>query len=190
MSSPIRSALRALTACGALALVLAGCRPDAPAAPPAAPEPIDLMASLEQAAVEPNVPNMVNRIRMSVDQPRETLYMHPPSRVTFRPVRLTLESRLELSFGVNAEAWSQPGDGVEFMVYAQAPGRERVRVFAAYVDPKHEAGQRRWIDATVVLGTFAGQEVALTLETGPGPAGSDAWDWGGWSRVDLYVGRG
>jgi hypothetical protein len=118
---------------------------------------------------------------------REVLFMHPPSRAVFPPARLMANARLEVSFGVNESAWTSRGDGVEFSIYAATATGEERRLFSAYVDPKHRPEDRRWFDTVVMLGTFAGQEVSLVLETDPGPAGDRDYDWAGWSRAVLNL---
>ena len=131
----------------------------------------------------------IARWRQSVaGESREVLFMHPPSRAAFPPARLAEGARLEVSFGVNEMVWTREGDGVEFSVYAAADEGEERRLFSAYVDPKHEPEDRRWFDAVVMLGTYAGQEVSLILETTPGPAGDRSHDWAGWSRAMLKLG--
>jgi hypothetical protein len=156
--------------------------------PPAAAS-IDLIARLGEAQVEAPEPKYVGRHEATVGGvSRAALYMHPPSKAAFPPIRATLDSRLELSFGVADGVWEQPGDGVRFSVLAVVAGREPVRLFSSYVDPKRNLGDRRWVDATVTLGTFSGQDVRLVLETDPGSAGDIGWDWASWSRVEWVSG--
>lgn len=151
---------------------------------------VDLLELLPKAKIETPSPQGVSRITLPVaGETRDVLFMHPPSRATYPAVRLTLESRLELTLGVSELAWGEAGDGVQFSVYARPAGAEEVRIFSTYIDPKHEMRDRRWVDAVVTLGIYAGQDVSLVLETDPGPAGNLAWDWAGWSKATLILGR-
>ena len=150
---------------------------------------VDLLANFPQAKVETEEIGNVSKTTLPVGgENREVLFMHPIARVTYPPVRMTLESRLDLSFGVSEKAWDQGGDGVQFSVYAQPSRGDKVRIFSSYLDPKHVDRDRRWADSVVTLGIYAGQEVALTLETDPGPARNLGWDWAGWSRATLTLG--
>lgn len=173
-----------------VAVSLAGCGGPKAAAPASSVKTVDLLALLPKAALQAPKADHIMLLKLPVaGEERDALYMHPPSRATYPPVRLTLESRLELSFGVSEKAWEAEGDGVQFSVYARPAGGDEVRIFSTYVDPKHEMRDRRWVDALVTLGTYAGQDVALALETDSGPAGNIAWDWAGWSKATLVLGR-
>jgi hypothetical protein len=150
-------------------------------------EALDLIDLLPSGEVRAGSAEYVSRIPIPVaGEERHALFMHPTSRVTYPPIRMTLTSRLELSFGVSEKAWGEIGDGVRFSVFASRPGTSEVRIFSTYLDPKHEERDRRWADAIVTLGTFAGEDVALALETDPGPAGDAAFDWAAWSRAVVY----
>ena len=168
-------------------LVLVGCA--------RAPEPVedgarvvDLIESFSKAKFETVGLGKVMKTSIAVGgETREVLFMHPVSRVSFPPVRLTREARLELSFGINEKVWGEGGDGVQFSVYAQPSRGEKVRIFSSYLDPKHVEADRRWAESVVALEFYAGQSVVLILETDPGPAKDFGWDWSGWSRATLTL---
>lgn len=152
---------------------------------------VDLLSLVSSARLtEPDdAPESIAHWKQSTaGDERDVLFMHPPSRAAFPRVRLTLDARLELSFGVNELVWAEEGDGVEFSVYAATDRGEERRLYSTYVDPKHQPEDRRWIDAVVMLGSYAGQDVSLILETGPGPAGDRSHDWAGWSRAMVRRG--
>lgn len=155
----------------------------------AAAGPVDLLSLLDRAEVRTPTAGYVRATQFAAGEARDVLHMHPPARVTFPPVRLTLESRLELSFAVAEFEWDKSGDGVGFSVYARAEGRDEVKLFTAYVDPKREPADRRWHTAELTLGTFAGQVVSLSLETDVGPNGDGLYDGAGWSRAVVVSGR-
>jgi hypothetical protein len=181
---------RRLAALAVAAAAVASCGDDRPVAATRAGS-VDLLALLPaaQLAMPEAAPDSIARWRQTTaGETRDVLFMHPPSRAVFPPVRLTLESRLELGFGVHEQAWTQPGDGVQFVVAARTADGEERRLFAAYLDPKHVAADRRWADAVVLLGTYAGREVSLVLATEPGPSGDRTWDWAGWSRAEVRLG--
>jgi hypothetical protein len=101
-------------------------------------------------------------------------------------VRVSAESVLTFRFGVRDEAWDKTGDGVDCTVYVQGEG-PRVKVFARYADPKHNPADRHWSSGRVPLRAFAGQEIRITLATGPGPAGDTTYDWAVWGEPILIL---
>jgi len=170
------------------AAALLGCTRGQVAEPIALQGSLDLLSLLSQARLitAPGQSERISRWHTLVDgETREVLFMHPSSRAEFPRSRMTLDAHLELTFGVLEAAWSQGGDGVQFVVAARDESGEERRLFAAYVDPKHRPEDRRWVDAVVTLGMYAGRDVVLILETTPGPAGDDIYDWGAWSRAVL-----
>ena len=172
-----------------MAAFLASCSPEPP--PGGTTSAIDLLAPESEARRETpeKNPDYVARWTQSVaGESRDVLFMHPPSKVISKPVRLTLESRLELSFGVNEMVWDKEGDGVTFSVLIQPAGAEPVRVYSVYLDPKHVQEDRRWKDGVVSLGMYAGREASLIFATDPGPSGNFVNDWAGWSRAELFLG--
>jgi hypothetical protein len=90
---------------------------------------------------------------------------------------------LAFSLALHPDVWTpEKGDGVWFDV-AVLTGSRRVPLFSRWVDPKNERGDRRWIDGSVDLGDYVGQEVVLLLSTRPGA--SSLWDWAGWGSLRL-----
>lgn len=112
---------------------------------------------------------------------RPVLYMHPPASASIR-VWLPRGARLEFAMAMDPEVWDKGGDGVEFRVEVREGGFESA-VFSAYVDPKSDGSQRRWIESSVDLGPFGGREVELVLRTLPGDSGD--FDWAGWATPRI-----
>lgn len=167
-----------------------GCRTEPKAeAEDASAGPVDLFAKFDQAKVQTPTADYVRRTEFAAGESRGAVYMHPPARVTFPPVRVALDSRLELSFAVADFEWAQGGDGVRFSAFVRAEGRDEVKLFSAYLDPKREPTDRRWHDADLALGMFAGQLVEVTLETDVGTLGDGTHDGAGWSRATVVSGR-
>jgi hypothetical protein len=113
------------------------------------------------------------------------LFMHPDSRVGYT-VQVREGTVLAFDLALAPGSWSQPGDGVTFSVYVEADAGT-TQVFSTYIDPKHEEADRRWHPHSVDLGEYAGQEVTIVFETGPGPAGDERFDWAGWGAPRLLV---
>lgn len=74
-----------------------------------------------------------------------------------------------------------------FSRYVRTADQPQAKVFSRYVDPKKVLQDRRWIDVEVPLGRFAGEQVTLVLETTPGSAGDNRFDWAGWRQPRLFV---
>jgi tetratricopeptide (TPR) repeat protein len=116
---------------------------------------------------------------------RNVLFQHPDSRVTYT---LEVDESTWLSFGVatNPESWTMPGDGVWFALDVER-GKERTRIFEAYIDPKNHQNDRRWQSHWIDMAGYAGQRVNLVFETGSGPDGDFRYDWAGWGEPRLWV---
>lgn len=112
---------------------------------------------------------------------REVLFMHPPSSALFDG-RLTDEMCLEFAIGTDPDVWDKPGDGVEFQVEIHDSNTSTI-VFSAYVDPKRNVSDRRWIETSIDLSRFAFQRIQLVLRTLPGISGE--YDWAGWANPRM-----
>lgn len=115
---------------------------------------------------------------------RPTLWLHPPSRVTYQlvpPPRAALRTAIALRPAV----WSSDkGDGVVFEVLVEEAGVRRT-LFSRYLDPKHDPEDRRWEPVTIDLSRYAGRAITLTFATSGGPAGNIDYDWAGFGNPTL-----
>ncbi|MCM2269692.1 MAG: hypothetical protein NDJ75_06290 [Thermoanaerobaculia bacterium] len=186
-----RRAVARRTVCASLlASTLLACGAREPAGEERRPRELDLLSRWPEARLTrpPGQSDAVARWHETIaGETREVLFMHPPARVEFPRTRMTLDARLEISFGLVERVWTEAGDGVDFVVSARDDKGVERRLFSAYLDPKHEPADRRWVDAVVLLGTYAGREASLILETGPGPDGDLTYDWAAWSRAQLRL---
>ena len=96
------------------------------------------------------------------------------------------EQRLGFTGGLLPGAYTDGGesDGVSFAVDATPPGQATQRVFLRHLDPRANAGDRGSVNFEVKLPAFP-PGMRLRLATGPGPSGSEAWDWSYLERVHL-----
>jgi 4-amino-4-deoxy-L-arabinose transferase-like glycosyltransferase len=111
------------------------------------------------------------------------LFMHPSSKVSYS---LTLpETAVELQFSaaMAPESWDWGGDGSTFVVRLQSEDGEVHELFSQHVG--NDPGERRWHHTTIDLSPFAGQDVVITLSTGPGPQGDFSGDWAGWASPRI-----
>jgi hypothetical protein len=74
------------------------------------------------------------------------------------------------------------GDGVEFVIELKDSSGLITKQFSRYMDPKHNAQERRWLDGQVDLSAYRGQVVELLFTTTPGPKGNTDYDWAAWSN--------
>jgi hypothetical protein len=89
---------------------------------------------------------------------------------------------LEFSLALDPESWSGPGDGVTFEV-ALALSPAETTVFRRTVDPKSNAIDRHWLDESLDLSPYIGQELAVHFRT---LMGTDSLaDWSGWGDPRL-----
>jgi hypothetical protein len=76
-------------------------------------------------------------------------------------------------------------DGVGFIIELKDPAGRITKQFSRYIDPKHNASERRWIDGEIDLSPWRNQTVELLFTTTPGPVGNSAWDWAAWSNFHF-----
>ncbi len=91
-----------------------------------------------------------------------------PRRRRFTIARTPSDARLRFSYAVDPAAWSRRSPAAVFRVRADG---ERKPLFEARVDPGREPRDRRWLNASVDLGRFAGRALTLVLETEPAGGG-------------------
>jgi hypothetical protein len=118
---------------------------------------------------------------------RDVLFQHPPSQALRLATRVPSDrTTLLVSPVLNPAVFGGCGDGVDFSIDLEANGKT-IRLYQRYIDPKHNADERRWLDDRLDLGAWAGRDVALLFSTGPGPRGDGGCDWAGWGGL-TFVG--
>jgi hypothetical protein len=148
----------------------------------------DLLALVKQFGVQVEVPPGANpgdyvhpKIFSIGGDTREVLFMHPTSAALF-DLWLPDEMRLEFAIGMDPEVWDRSGDGVEFQMELRE-GDRSIPLFSAYIDPRSNPSDRRWVEASVDLSRFAFQRVNLVLRTLPGASAEH--DWAGWATLRM-----
>jgi hypothetical protein len=63
--------------------------------------------------------------------------------------------------------------------------RAIAKQFSRYIDPKHNAQERRWMDGRIDLSAYRNQTLELLFTTTPGPKGNTAYDWAAWSNFHF-----
>jgi membrane protein YfhO len=120
---------------------------------------------------------------------KRVLYEHPPyDRLPFA-TRVT-PSRRQFLFSIAMDPavydGSHPicGAGVEFRLEVRGSDGPIVPLYDRYIDPKHDPAERRWLEGSVDLTKYLGQNVTLFFTTAPGPARDTCMGWAGWG--DLH----
>jgi hypothetical protein len=148
----------------------------------------DLLTALPRANVHMENANYLARGDLAVgDEVRPALFLHPTASVEFPRVHLSNAAVMTFKIGIVSEAWDKTGDGVEFSVIVMRSNDAETKVYSRYVDPKHNAADRRWIDGRVSLAAFHDQDVQIKLATGPGPANDFSYDWALWSAPQIIL---
>jgi hypothetical protein len=95
-------------------------------------------------------------------------------------------ARLEMFLGLREETWTMPGDGVLFRVGISYDGKYE-ELLTQVVAPQTTADDRRWVPISIDLAPFAGRQVSVIFNTGPGPQGNPADDRAVWGRPVLIT---
>ncbi len=133
--------------------------------------------------------NLISRQQFDLGgEAREALGEHPPyERLPYRvKVGNHRHEVWHFAIGMNPAVFGpQFGDGVEFIVEVRDGAGRITKLFSKYIDPKHNVGERRWVDGEVDLSQYRGEWIDLLLSTTPGPRGDSAWDWAAWSKFHF-----
>ena len=122
---------------------------------------------------------------------RNALGEHPPyERLPYRiHVPTDPKEVFAFSYALDPAVFDQAStDGVEFIVELKDPSERITKQFSRYIDPKHHAEERRWMDGQIDLSAWSGKSVELLFTTTPGPSGNTAYDWAAWSNFH-FVGQ-
>jgi hypothetical protein len=148
----------------------------------------DLMAALPRATLQIHNPTYFRLAEFGVaQQSRRAAFLHPAGHIEFPVVHLSSQPMLSFKIGIDDRVWDKPGDGVQFSVFVNRSNNARTNIYERYVDAKHNADDRRWIEGRISLKAFRNQDVRLAFATGPGPAGDFNYDWALWSEAEILL---
>jgi len=118
---------------------------------------------------------------------RNALGEHPPyERMPYRlPIGGGPKEIFDFSYALDSAAFDKTGDGVEFTIELKEPSGRITKQFSRYIDPKHNAQERRWLDGQLDLSAWRNQTIELLFSTAPGPQGDTSWDWAAWSNFHF-----
>jgi hypothetical protein len=119
---------------------------------------------------------------------RNAIGEHPPyERMPYR-IRIPNgpQESFVFSYALDPAVFDKTStDGVEFIVELKDPSGRITKQFSRYIDPKHNAQERRWMDGQIDLSAYRNQTVELLFTTTPGPKGNTAYDWAAWSNFHF-----
>jgi hypothetical protein len=91
-------------------------------------------------------------------------------------------------YALNPAVFDKAGDGVGFRIEVKDAAGKISTLFSRYIDPKRDVQERRWMDSSIDLSRYQGQQIELLFSTDPGPKGDSAYDWAAWSGLH-FAGR-
>ena len=115
---------------------------------------------------------------------RSVFDAHAPTRLWFKAPPDT--TRISVRFGVSEEAYTRTGggtDGVEFVIKEILEDGTEHLLFSRFLDPAERENDRTTQRAELNVNPTPGAEIVF--ETGPGPSGSNAFDWSYWEEIEL-----
>jgi hypothetical protein len=151
------------------------------------------VAALKQNAgrIEPGKEAYIRRVDLVINGLGRTgLQEHPPyKRFPYQvAVPNGSDEKLNFSYTIDPAMWQAPGDGVNFRLEVEGPNGAIEKVFENYIDPKHNPGERCWMNAVVDLTRYRGQTIKLLLSTEGGPKNDTTGDWADWAAFRFNNG--
>jgi hypothetical protein len=153
-------------------------------------EGVDLLAQWESAEKRPNAETFAVRDVTLNGETRRAIVVTPAegTRLIWK-VRVPDDAWLRLSVGLLPDVWEKEGDGVLFRVGVSGyTGFEDL--VKQHVDPLKNKGDRKWISLMVDLGSYAGEDVEVILNTNaslPGVAPSSQNDAAVWGAPEIVI---
>lgn len=153
-------------------------------------EPMDLIATFDQAEKRPAAGAFEVRDAQVGDETRRAIVIPPTAgtRLIWK-VRAPDDAWLRVWVSVLPEVWEKPGDGVQFRV-GVSDGRTYEDLAVQHVNPIANQGDRKWLQVMVDLSAYAGEEIQLILNTDASPPGKpyDAQnDLAAWGAPEIVV---
>jgi 4-amino-4-deoxy-L-arabinose transferase-like glycosyltransferase len=110
----------------------------------------------------------------------------PPinSYIKYKDVQVLENSTLDFSIAIGDGAWDQIGDGVQFNIIVTYNDNSD-EIFAEYIDPKHNADQRKWNNYNISLASYTDKKINITFVTNAGDKGDANYDWAFWGDPHI-----
>jgi hypothetical protein len=145
-----------------------------------------LVDLLQKAQVSAPAENYVGIHRVTIERDhRSSIFQHPPSKITFQPIRLGSQPRLLFACGIKQSSWSRLKNGIVFEIFISAAGFTEKRIFQRVLTPGARKDDRHWIDEEIDLSRFSNQDVHLTFSTSVPRGGNAAYCWSAWGNPQI-----
>lgn len=140
------------------------------------------MVTAEATMISTQAPEPVDvfpyKMPYETEDAAPALLLHPPAEVSFRLELPPEPTALNTQVGMFADSWEWGGDGSTFVVHLTDAEGNTGELWRKHVS--NSAADRYWHPLEISLSDYGGQTVTLTLETEPGPDGSETGDWALW----------
>jgi hypothetical protein len=151
---------------------------------------IDLVAQFESAKKQPS-PDLFTVIDANLNGDTKKAIAVSPTAGTRLTWNVTVpdDGWLWVWVGLKPEAWEKPGDGVKFHG-GVSDGRSYEQLFTQHVDPFNNQTDRKWTPLKIDLSAYAGEQVALILNTNssePGKGNNQDNDFALWGSPEIVV---
>ncbi len=150
----------------------------------------DFIANLRKAEIDAQEAHDVRLSSFKIGQEqRPVIAVQPDSEIRYHAIPIGKDGTLSFGIATNPATWNKDGDGVEFEVLVSDDESELTSLYTRYIDPKHVAKDRKWLDEGVDLGRYAGEYVTIVFRVGSGPENDRIADIAGWSTPRVEYGQ-
>jgi len=135
---------------------------------------VDFVARVDDAALRRPSPAVFAVRDVAIGgETRRSITMAQASRIAWDQV-IPERAWLDVSFGVQEEAWTTPGPGVLFRAGLSSDGHYE-EFLTQVVDPHTNAGDRQWRSVRVDLSAYTGRTVSLIFNAASAKNTPAAW---------------
>lgn len=146
---------------------------------------VDLLSRLGGAVLKPSPNDPIQRVDFKLydEPPQPTLLMHPEGSAAFQVAVPPGVPCFRADLAMDPQSWGWGGDGANFRLAVNGE-----TLLDRYVG--NQSADRFWQPVIVDLSRWAGQNVTLTLSTGPGPNSDFTGDLAGWGLPRIVSAPG
>ncbi len=131
---------------------------------------------VKDAKVPPNLGVAIS----AAGRERQSVWSNPPAQVIYHGVKLSTNPVFHAYLSIHMQIWKDMrSDGAEFQVLVSQAGHTQI-VLDQFINPSHDASQRRWNEVEADLKEYRNQTVDLVLRALPGPKNDEYGDWCIW----------
>ncbi len=113
-----------------------------------------------------------------------TIFEHPPSRLTWRDLRLGSSPVLRFFTLIKQAVWDKVESDIVFSVRISRPNEWEL-IFERDLNPRTRPSDRRPVEQSIDLEPWSGQTVDIELATMSTHGGGVAYGWSGWGNLRI-----